>query len=600
MPASFGASLGTYTNDPNPGGLSFTITTTGAVASGGRVFVETGFFGVATGTTITVSGGGLTWTTHTKIITGGAWGEAFASAPAPAGLASGTVLTVTFSASTTFCLGGAWWMADSGVFDLAVSQTTALNASFQWSTGSLTPAVNGYVVGGGMRGGAAGAGTPRTNYLESNDYVEGNSNSSHQSVYRLGTTASTPYTDIGGAWTSSGTFWAAGGSFADATAAVVASAVGDPQIQWMDFGPGDFGPAPFTDNTQFATGTSVSVVDLTLTPGTPNVAWTGSTPAVKTDLSLAPAAPNVTWTGSTPAVKVDIARTPGTPNVDWAGSTTAVNRDTVLVPGTPTVAWTGSTPAFVAGQTLTPGTPNVDWSGSTPTLLTDSTLLPGAPNVAWQGSTPALKLDRVLGPSTPNVAWAGSTSSVLADASRSPGAAEVVWSGSTPSVILEGLVTLVPGTATVTWTGSSPALLVVPDVVEVEEPPTQGGRYEPIGDDEDVTTQEVRNLTLKPGTAVVAWTGSRPGVRVELAPLRFRLPLRRRPVASPAPPEAPRVVDRALVPRAGSVAYAGSRPRLVIESYVPESAYERALARIAELEDQIEEEAAVFAALSAT
>lgn len=294
------------------------------------------------------------------------------------------------------------------------------------------------------------------------------------------------------------------------------------------------------------------------------------------DLTLTPGTPNAAWTGSTPAVKIDIARTPGTPNVDWAGSTPAVKVD----------------------KSLSPGTPNVDWAGTTPALKTDTVLVPGAANVDWAGSTPALKLDRVTAPGTPDVAWEGSTPSVLADAARSPAAAEVVWSGSTPSVILEGLVTLEPGTAEVVWTGSTPVLSTVPDVVV--EPPTQGGRYEPIGDDEDVTTQEVRNLTLKPGTAVVAWTGSRPSVRVELAPLRFRLPLRRRPEASPARPEPPRVVDRALSPRAGSVAYAGSRPRLVIESYVPEKTYERALARIAELEDQVEEEAAVFAALSAT
>jgi hypothetical protein len=331
--------------------------------------------------------------------------------------------------------------------------------------------------------------------------------------------------------------------------------------------------APINPTFQPAAGGT----DLTLTPAVGTVAWTASTPALLLDRVLTPGTPNVAWTGSTPAVLIDKTLTPGTPNVDWTGSTPALLLDRVEVPGVAVVAWTGSTPTLITdgSLTLTPGVAVVAWSGSTPAVVTDLTLAPGTPNVAWTGSTPAVTVDLTL----------------------TPGVATVAWSGTTPSVILAGEVTVTPGTAVVDWTGSTPVLTAVPDVV-VEPPAVGGGRYEPIGDDEDVTTDEVRNLRLKPGAAVVAWTGSRPSVRVEVAPPRFRLPLRKRPEPPQAAPEPPRVVDRTLAPRAGSVAYAGSRPMLVIESFVPEAAYERALARIAELEQEREEETVILAALS--
>jgi hypothetical protein len=119
--------------------------------------------------------------------------------------------------------------------------------------------------------------------------------------------------------------------------------------------------------------------------------------------------------------------------------------------------------------------------------------------------------------------------------------------------------------AVVAWSGSTPAIVVTPDVVV--QPPTDFGGD---GGDgfEDFSTVETRNLTLVPGQAVVRWSGSRAYVRVELDPLRFRLP-RRRVEAAPVPVAPERVVDRVLSPRAGSVAYAGSRPRVVAESFVP-------------------------------
>jgi hypothetical protein len=373
----------------------------------------------------------------------------------------------------------------------------------------------------------------------------------------------------------------------------------DPQIQWTDdFGPGDFGPNPFTDTSEFLTGPAVAAAtDLTLTPGTPDVAWTGSTPAVTADLTLTPAAPNVAWTGSTPALLLAAVRTPGTPNVAWTGSTPAIVVDKTLTPGVGTVAWTGSTPAVSLDRVLVPGSGTVAWTGSTPSVVTDGslTLTPGTAVVAWSGSTPAIAVDKTLTPGTPSVAWTGSTPAITADLSLAPGVGIVAWSGSTPSVVLTGAVTLTPGAATVEWSGSTPAVSVVPDVADVVLEP--GGGAAAWDGLDDISTGQDRRL--RPGTAVVAWSGSRATVRVTPGPLRIRLPklLRRsEPVEAPAPPA--RVIDRVLAPRAGSVAWTGSGTRVTAESFVPIQDYEELKARVAELEMEREEELVVLAALS--
>jgi hypothetical protein len=69
--------------------------TTGAiVASGAVIVVGLGAFRAGSLTSFTMSGGGLTWATD-QFLTSGNIRAAFASAQAPAGLASSTVLTAT-------------------------------------------------------------------------------------------------------------------------------------------------------------------------------------------------------------------------------------------------------------------------------------------------------------------------------------------------------------------------------------------------------------------------------------------------------------------------------------------------------------------------
>jgi hypothetical protein len=96
------ASLGTIFTSTNA--TSFTLTTTNAVASGGLIVVGVGWFVNSVGAlNVTVSGGGLTWTTAVQVGTAsGADGCALGWALAPAGLASSTVLTIASGQTNGF------------------------------------------------------------------------------------------------------------------------------------------------------------------------------------------------------------------------------------------------------------------------------------------------------------------------------------------------------------------------------------------------------------------------------------------------------------------------------------------------------------------
>src|SRR3954467_3304674 len=86
-----------FTNGGNASTIP--ITTTAAVTAGNRIVAK--FFYTSTFQTVSgVSGGGLTWTVDAVGNFGGGAAKSnvvIASAPAPAGLASGTVITCTLS-----------------------------------------------------------------------------------------------------------------------------------------------------------------------------------------------------------------------------------------------------------------------------------------------------------------------------------------------------------------------------------------------------------------------------------------------------------------------------------------------------------------------
>jgi len=89
---------GTASTDTNQATLP--VTTSGAIAAGSKIILSAGW---RTASTLSsVSGGGLTWTIDRQFRNAGlSQSAALVTADAPSGLASGTTITLTFSANTT-------------------------------------------------------------------------------------------------------------------------------------------------------------------------------------------------------------------------------------------------------------------------------------------------------------------------------------------------------------------------------------------------------------------------------------------------------------------------------------------------------------------
>src|SRR3954462_5320649 len=133
MAGTLHPALGTGNNSAS---TTCTLTTTAAVAVGGRVLVLVGWF-INSVSTSTLSGGGLTWTKDVELRSGSLH-IAIHSAPAPAGLASSTVLTATFSLAGDSIMGaGSFLGLDSTG---ATASQTNTGATAAWSSGSVTAA----------------------------------------------------------------------------------------------------------------------------------------------------------------------------------------------------------------------------------------------------------------------------------------------------------------------------------------------------------------------------------------------------------------------------------------------------------------------------
>jgi hypothetical protein len=127
---------------------SITLTTTATVPAGDTIIVGTGAFN-SPNRTMAITGGGLTWTNDKSAANGGDF-AAIHSGPAPAGLASGTVLTCTFSAG---CTGPVIAAASFPNFqstppDTSSSATPAAAAA--WAATAINTTVTDTVVGVGV------------------------------------------------------------------------------------------------------------------------------------------------------------------------------------------------------------------------------------------------------------------------------------------------------------------------------------------------------------------------------------------------------------------------------------------------------------------
>jgi hypothetical protein len=195
-------------------GTSTTVafTTTGAVASGGKLFVHVGWFGASI-TLSSGSGGSLTWTVDSQVANGSDH-EGLMWADAPAGLASSSTITATFSggADGRHIAGDYVTGAATGAAAARTSGTTGTTA---WTSGSLTVSAGSILMGSCYNEtGTNPTNTPSGGNTEIHDsFTSGDS--AHTSCYQIGTGASIA---ASGTWTGSGTLAAVGVRFDPASA----------------------------------------------------------------------------------------------------------------------------------------------------------------------------------------------------------------------------------------------------------------------------------------------------------------------------------------------------------------------------------------------
>lgn len=118
-----------------------TITTSAAVAAGGKVFVGIMYYGT-TLTTTGASGGGLTWRVA-RHYQGANFDIVIVEADAPAGLASSTAITVSHTNSGG---GGIWGMSFTGLATGAVNDNGVSGAATNWTVTSLDTTGDGLTV----------------------------------------------------------------------------------------------------------------------------------------------------------------------------------------------------------------------------------------------------------------------------------------------------------------------------------------------------------------------------------------------------------------------------------------------------------------------
>ena len=184
-------------------GTTFSFTTTQPVAAGGTIVVGGGWYAVNT-TVIGVSGGGLSWTIDkqaSQVVNSYDW---LASAYAPAGLAAGTTITVTYGLSIGYpTIGG---LSFTGIAPAAPVVGTALGptevATAGWSTGSYAISGPAAIVALNYSEGVVTGNTPTSPSIESGEQVTA-ADQAHVIEYRIEPTAGS--FSVAGAWNAAST-----------------------------------------------------------------------------------------------------------------------------------------------------------------------------------------------------------------------------------------------------------------------------------------------------------------------------------------------------------------------------------------------------------
>lgn len=188
--------IGTTAADGSSG-TTITVTTTALVASSRFiVLVIGGFAGTLTVTGITDnSGSPLTWTVDKQGQPGSPASDlaAIASAQCPSGLASGTVITVTYSASSQArAISASTWsgVATSSPVDTTAGPVGVSPAAAGYTTGNVTVLAGSVLIGNTMQETGAFTSTPTAPSIELRDWLA-SGGSSQVANYRIEATAGT-------------------------------------------------------------------------------------------------------------------------------------------------------------------------------------------------------------------------------------------------------------------------------------------------------------------------------------------------------------------------------------------------------------------------
>jgi hypothetical protein len=199
VPIAFDKTLGTASL--NAGQATLPLTTSAAAVSGSRIFLIVEWAGAQT--LSSVAGGGLTWQVDKQDVATGAIAQrlGIASADAPAGLASSTVITATFSASTTVGLIAACSATGlaAAVAD-ATHSTPAGAPTANWTDTVTTVAADTFVLGASAFDCTASPTNSPTNGTEVHDFFNNSFAGSMASQYRIESTAGAK--QVNGTWSN--------------------------------------------------------------------------------------------------------------------------------------------------------------------------------------------------------------------------------------------------------------------------------------------------------------------------------------------------------------------------------------------------------------
>lgn len=207
MAIAFGAALGT--NFAGGGGTSVALTTTGTVPAGGKVIVCVGWF--ESTATCSVAGGSLSWTQDGFYQNTGDANQRVGifSADAPAGLASSTVLTATFTASAftnMICGCYATGLATASYQDGTVQGATGSLLVTPWNTGTLnTTNADDFLIGAGWLDFQTITSTTTAPFVEFADFQNTTDTNTMTAFYRV--VAATGAYQAAGNWSAGGSKW---------------------------------------------------------------------------------------------------------------------------------------------------------------------------------------------------------------------------------------------------------------------------------------------------------------------------------------------------------------------------------------------------------